>query len=976
MKPTTLLSSVPETFPLAGLRADHHQAEEWSSDFETRMEQSKRAAEWSPGLIETLQKAILRKQSQSRFGPRTGQVRRHPGRYDRLLDSRRVIRERLGLPPLPDERLAIRALDAKQLEDWKVHVSNEHYPARRDCAQCLKNMGRDRPHTRTKVPSAFCLNLDVAGPFRQGHDQCPGTGPRYFMVGVYTVPLHQGGPLVERLQQLGALKEKEVWKTKSENGGAQVQDSRREYGGAAGTSAADEVYLGSDAEIRAVRVAGQELYPDQEEGAAVQCDDHAGGQRGDDGHGGAEAQARPAPEGQQHDLWEELAQGGVPPDEDISETVIKELDLENQRWLEEISGLQDVRVCNLTLALPLKSRHANDIIEVTSLMYGRLRSLGLPLHRVHTDRAREFTSRQFSSWLRQRDVVHTTTGGDEHQGCARAEGEINVLKGRTRLLMDTAKADLHLWPLALRHAAEHRFREQLASLGVRLPKLIPFGSQGMARFKRWHHVKDKDVWQHPMQKVTIYGPAYDMSPTSNGYYVECDGRWMRSTVVVQPRSPEPGQGQTLVPVPAEVAEEDISAFLAHPEAPSPGDELFAVVETDNGKFIEEDIEIDPQDELPRLTHRLHGKQTWPPVLRAVRTGGEWPSDEKTDEDYIEECKAQWKDISEVYNAMAMELLQLEELRKVEREEKATMLSSEDAKLVLRIGKECDKLEHRLKALNVVEENYNQVPKECQETLVTRSVTLEEVRGDLEQWKGALQAEYQSLIDHGAIRPLSDEEFKKVKETNEEVTTIPGMLVATVKPPCRKKARVVACGNYIQEAHDKQEVSAGGLDAIVTRSLVALASRKQWTISTADVKTAFLQAPRRATPGRATCISPPSVLRDAGVLQKGPGERWLVTGALYGLVESPRDWATFRDSQLKKMSWVNNNGHEVRIFPTAEPHLWEVRETKSKKVRAYLGIYVDDIMVIGEKEVMEQVMQDLQRVFYMSPYTRRSRKSMQ
>ena len=449
---------------------------------------------------------------------------------------------------------------------------------------------------------------------------------------------------------------------------------------------------------------------------------------------------------------------------------------------------------------------------------------------------------------------------------------------------------------------------------------------------------------------------------------------MRSTVVIQPKSPQPEAGRVLVPVPEEIAEEDLPEFMAHPEEPSPGDELFAVVETDHGKFLEEDIEIDPADEPPRLTHRLHGKQTWPPVLRAMRTGGEWPGDgqttpldEKTEEEYLEECKAQWKDISEVYNAMAMELLQLEELRKVEREEKATMVSSEDAKLVLRIGKECDKLEHRLKALNTVEENYNQVPKECQETLVTRSVTLEEVRGDLEQWKGALQAEYQSLIDHGAIRPLSNEEFMKVKETNEEVTTIPGMLVATLKPPCRKKARVVACGNYVQDSHNKQEVSAGGLDAIVTRSLVALASRKQWAIATADVKTAFLQAPRRATPGRATIISPPSVLRDAGVLQHGLGERWLVEKAIYGLVESPRDWATFRDAQLKKMSWVGENGQVVRVLPTAEPHLWEVKETKSNVVRAYLGIYVDGIMVIGERNVMEQVMQDLRRIFYMSPY---------
>lgn len=139
-----------------------------------------------------------------------------------------------------------------------------------------------------------------------------------------------------------------------------------------------------------------------------------------------------------------------------------------------------------------------------------------------------------------------------------------MLKGRIRLLMDTAKVEPYLWPLALRHAGEQRFREQLATLGVRLPRLIPFGSQGMARFKRWHHVKDKDVWQHPMQKVAIYGPAYDMSPTSNGYYVECDGRWMRSTVVIQPRSPEPAVGRTMFQVPDDVRD-DFPEYLATPE---------------------------------------------------------------------------------------------------------------------------------------------------------------------------------------------------------------------------------------------------------------------------------------------------------------------------------------------------------------------------------------------------------------------------
>lgn len=114
--------------------------------------------------------------------------------------------------------------------------------------------------------------------------------------------------------------------------------------------------------------------------------------------------------------------------------------MQNQRWAEAIGDWTDVKVQNLTLAFPLKSRHVSDVINVLSEMYCRLRGLGLPLHRVHTDRAREFTSRQLAQWFRQRDVAHTTSAGDESQGCARVEAEVGYLKSRTRLLLGSAKA--------------------------------------------------------------------------------------------------------------------------------------------------------------------------------------------------------------------------------------------------------------------------------------------------------------------------------------------------------------------------------------------------------------------------------------------------------------------------------------------------------------------------------------------------------
>lgn len=62
-----------------------------------------------------------------------------------------------------------------------------------------------------------------------------------------------------------------------------------------------------------------------------------------------------------------------------------------------------------------------------------------------------------------------------------------------------------------------------------------------------------------------------------------------------------------------------------------------MVETEEGKILCDEMEIEPcQADVPRLTHSLHGKQQWPPVLRSVRTGGEWPQEKKKSEEEEEE----------------------------------------------------------------------------------------------------------------------------------------------------------------------------------------------------------------------------------------------------------------------------------------------------------------------------------------------------
>ena len=377
VKPTTLMTDIPEVLPLHGMKAAQGQCTTWSDDLETRLQEAREAAEWSPGLVQVLQTAILRKQRSAIYAPRRGQVMRNPEKWRGFLEQQRRGRERLGLPPRPDEYLALRAVNST-LEEWKRHILNEHQPARRDCAECLRAMGRSRPHHRNAHVSSYALNIDVAGPFPAGHDQ-GGLAPRYFMVGVYTLPVKDGEVLVEALQEMGGCR----FLDEAVHGSARLRQQEQEL-------LKDEIN----------HVGGPDIDGELHHGK----DDGPEGARGDDS---GDQGLHPAFQA----FGEERKQDEVM----LSEAEMRELDLKNKKWEEHVSDLSDIQIQNITMAIPLRSRQVVEITKGLSYFYAKLKSLGLPLHRVHSDRAKEFVSRQFATWIAQRDVMHTTTAGDEHQ---------------------------------------------------------------------------------------------------------------------------------------------------------------------------------------------------------------------------------------------------------------------------------------------------------------------------------------------------------------------------------------------------------------------------------------------------------------------------------------------------------------------------------------------------------------------------------
>jgi len=172
--------------------------------------------------------------------------------------------------------------------------------------------------------------------------------------------------------------------------------------------------------------------------------------------------------------------------DELTAAEIRWWDVKDQFWKEKVAELQDVVVRNLTFAVPMQSRHSRQVVRAVQEVYMRLRTLQLPVLRLHSDRAREFTGVKLRDWRTQRDILQTSTAGDESAGNGRCESELGIIQAQTRVHLRAAGLEANWWPLALRHTVEQRQRDQLASMGITLPPLIPFGTECFAKLKRWH----------------------------------------------------------------------------------------------------------------------------------------------------------------------------------------------------------------------------------------------------------------------------------------------------------------------------------------------------------------------------------------------------------------------------------------------------------------------------------------------------------
>ena len=455
------------------------------------------------------------------------------------------------------------------------------------------------------------------------------------------------------------------------------------------------------------------------------------------------------------------------------------------------------------------------------------------------------------------------------------------------------------------------------------------------------------------------------------------------------------------------------------DAPGPGEDLEF---EDMQRLVDGTMEVELQEmeehatdlpwplpPLPQPPRRVRGKQ--PPAVRglmssayqqcngcglqqprlskchfcnepAVPAGGEWTEmddDEVQDQQDQQDGQAQDEDVHQLQqlckDEMAVNHL-VKGMCDLWNEERYMLAQAEEDQDVSELAKYANSIHSQLMMLQnqqqqLTKEIDKMVLGEEEKVLQTYTVAAKEVRAEADKWKPAIKEEIDNLLSTNTIIKMSKEEVASLESSGMALEKIPGKLVATRKAPLgRRRARIVACGNFVHgdPLDADSDVAAGGVDGIAIRLLVKLAAEREWCLKSIDVKAAFLQAPKRSVKTRTTLVQPPRLLVELGLAQQG--EWWSVQGALYGLVESPKDWSVHRDQELPLLRW-SVDGVQYKLVQTEELHLWmvtPVEMTSSWKPgsQGFLATYVDDFLVGAPQEQANAMLEAVQRRWTCSP----------
>lgn len=195
------------------------------------------------------------------------------------------------------------------------------------------------------------------------------------------------------------------------------------------------------------------------------------------------------------------------------------------------------------------------------------------------------------------------------------------------------------------------------------------------------------------------------------------------------------------------------------------------------------------------------------------------------------------------------------------------------------------------------------------------------RDDWELWKGALQTEHQSIIQHKVWRKQKAPPGARRLKTRTLFEYKANQGGELERPKCR----FVGLGNRQMPGQDYQETWAPMPAAASSRALLGTAAARGWHVHHLDVRTAYLYAPMDME----VFIQIPDGF-------DGAGEDAILLQAIYGTKQAGHFWAKHLDSKLTSEGGSKSVG-DVCLYT------FDVGGNK-----VWIEVHVDDLIVCGPR----------------------------
>ena len=213
------------------------------------------------------------------------------------------------------------------------------------------------------------------------------------------------------------------------------------------------------------------------------------------------------------------------------------------------------------------------------------------------------------------------------------------------------------------------------------------------------------------------------------------------------------------------------------------------------------------------------------------------------------------------------------------------------------------------------------------------------------WREADKAEWEKVVNSGAVKVLSMEESKKIRQQlaaeNRLDRILPTKMVRRYKPaelvgqPSIRKSRVCLRGDKDPDILNLERFSPT-VNTLNFNILLQVAANRKMAAAVADFSNAFCQSKPLERANGALYFSPPP-----DGIEGVPAEQVVViVNGMYGLVDSPLHWRKSLVEDLNKLGY-----YESKL----DPCIFKWHHAKSGELLGAIAVEVDDLFMIGGQE---------------------------